>query len=337
MAKHMTTEPVRAQRKFGATSLRQVFGSFVTGVTVVTTMDAQNQPRGLTANSFTSVSMEPPLVLVCIGRSAVSHDEFCATNGFAINILSASQQRLSGLFATKAPDKFEQTAWRKERSGAPVLNEVLAWIDCAAHEKVIAGDHAILIGRVLDFGHGHGLPLGFFGGSYITFNFDQDSKSLAEHHPVIGGIVEVGERILLCRDVAGNWDIPAKRHLGAYSSGREALVKKCLALGVSIEPTFIYSIFTNDDGSLAIVYRCVTNAADARLCETGEARLFAFDKLPWAKITMQPIRTMLTRYIHERANDRFGVYVESEDGGKVGVLDGAPTAFHRYQLEKDLG
>ena len=333
----MTIEPVMAQRKFEATSLRRVFSSFVTGVTVVTTIDVQNQPRGLTANSFTSVSLEPPLVLVCIGRSVASYDEFCATNSFAINVLSANQQHLSGLFATKVPDKFEQTAWRKERSGAPVLNGVLAWIDCAMHEKVIAGDHAILIGRVLDFGHGHGLPLGFFGGSYITFNFDQDSKSVAKHHPVIGGIVEVGERILLCRDVAGNWIIPAERHLGAGSSGREALVKKCFALGVSIEPTFIYSIFTDDDGSLVIIYRCVTNIADARLCETCEARLFAFDELPWTKITMQPIRTMLTRYIHERANDRFGVYVESEDGGQVGILDGDPTAFHHYQAEENLG
>ena len=326
-----------AQRKLEATSLRRVFGSFVTGVTVVTTMDVQNQPRGLTANSFTSVSMEPPLVLVCIGKSAASHDEFCATNNFAINVLSASQQHLSGLFATKAPDKFEQTAWREERSGAPVLNGVLAWIDCAMHEKIIAGDHAILIGRVLDFGHGHGLPLGFFGGSYITFNFDQDSKSVVEHHPVIGGIVEVGERILLCRDDAGNWTIPAKRHLGAGLSGREALIKKCLALGISIEPTFIYSIFTDDDGSLVIVYRCVTDAAGAGLCEIGAAHLFAFNELPWTKITMQPIRTMLTRYIHERANDRFGIYVESEDGGQVGVLDGAPTAFDRYQPEENLG
>ncbi len=158
-------------------TLRQVFGSFMTGVTVVTTIDRQRRPRGLTANSFTSVSMEPPLVLVCIGQSAASHAEFCSTDYFAINILSVTQQSLSRLFASKAVDKFEQAMWRQERSGSPVLEGALAWIDCAVHEKITVGDHTILIGRVLDLGRNHGLPLGFFGGSYIDFDLDQDVES----------------------------------------------------------------------------------------------------------------------------------------------------------------
>lgn len=322
-----------------AAALRQVFGSFTTGVTVVTTIDRQSRPRGLTANSFTSVSMEPPLVLVCIGQSAASHVEFCATDYFAINILSVTQQPLSKLFASKAADKFEQTTWRQECSGSPVLEGALAWIDCAVHEKITVGDHTILIGRVLDLGRAHGLPLGFFGGSYITFNFDQDAESFVQQPPVIGGIIEVDGRLLLCRDAEGaGWTVPTERHLGTHANRSQRLVKKCLALGASITPTFVYSLFTDDDGSLVIVYRCVADVhadvhADAQvdMREMTTARWFDIEQLPWQDINSSPIRTMLIRYLRERDDDRFGIYVESDEGGQVGMLAGAPVAFNRYQ------
>lgn len=326
------------QHDLETVSLRQAFGSFVTGVTVVTTIDTKNRPRGITANSFTSVSMKPPLVLVCVGQSVASYDEFCATDSFAINILSDSQQFLSELFASKAPDKFEKTAWRQERSGSPVLDDGLAWIDCAVHKKIVAGDHSILIGRVLDFGRNHGLPLGFFGGSYVTFNFYRDAESLIQKSAVIGGIVEVEGHILLCRDTTGKgWTIPTERHLGAGLSGREALVEKFRVLGISINPTFVYSLFTNNDGALIIVYRCTANPTiSTRTTETQNAHLFSIDQLPWSEINEQSIRAMLTRYIHERTSENFGIYVESENGGRVGVLNGDLTSFQSYQHKEAL-
>lgn len=317
-----------------AEDLRQVFGSFMTGVTVVTTIDRQHRPRGFTANSFTSVSLEPPLVLVCIGQSAASHEEFCATDHFAINILSVTQQPLSKLFASKAADKFEQAEWRQEPSGSPILDGALAWIDCAVHEK---SPSAItpFIGRVLALGrnsdHNSGLPLGFFGGAYADFNLDKHAESLVQQPLVIGGIVEVDGRLLLCRDAGvEGWTVPIERHLDTHANRSQMLVKKCRALGVSITPTFVYSLFTDTDGSLTIVYRCAATMC-ADMHDTPTARWFDIEQLPLQEINSRAIHTMLTRYLRERDDDRFGIYVESDDGGQVGMLAGSPVAFNRYQ------
>lgn len=319
-------------------TLRRVLGSFVTGVTVVTTIDRQRCPRGMTANSFASVSLDPPLVLVCIGQSAASHDEFYVADGFAINILSAEQEELSALFASKSPDKFENIAWWRGDSGSPVLDDVLAWIDCATHKKITMGDHLIMFGRVLGLGLSQGVPLSFFNGTYTNLNIDKEINMFPPPPLMVGGIVETKGRILLCRD-EGGWTIPAECHRGIVSSGRNEFVQKCLALGFPIEPVFVYSIFTNSDGSLFTVYRCSVDA-DARIPPldlADDMRLFDIDQLPHAKISTRPMRSMLQRYIHERECDRFGIYVESADGGQVGMLNGAPTPFAHYQKRSAQG
>src|SRR5690348_18311076 len=94
--------------------LRRAFGTFMTGVTVITTHGADGSPRGFTANSFTSVSLDPPLLLVCIGKGAASLDTFLHADGFAVSILAEAQKEASGIFASKRPDKFAAVAWRSE-------------------------------------------------------------------------------------------------------------------------------------------------------------------------------------------------------------------------------
>jgi flavin reductase (DIM6/NTAB) family NADH-FMN oxidoreductase RutF len=148
--------------------LRRTFGQFLTGVTVVTTLEEDGTPRGITANSFTSVSLDPPLILVCIAKSALSHGVFASCGGFAVSILSADQREVAALFASKRRDKFDQVATSPGLSGAPVLEHSLGWFDCKTHERLAAGDHLILIGRVRDFGMRKAPPLGFFGGRYLT-------------------------------------------------------------------------------------------------------------------------------------------------------------------------
>lgn len=129
-------------------SLRTVMSCFPTGVTVVATRDADGQPLGLTVNSFTSVSLDPPLVLICINRHANSHDPLLAAPGFTVSILSGVQADIAARFATRPSDgRFEGVAWRPAPSGNPVLVECAAWLDCAIHEVVRAGDHTIVLGR----------------------------------------------------------------------------------------------------------------------------------------------------------------------------------------------
>jgi 3-hydroxy-9,10-secoandrosta-1,3,5(10)-triene-9,17-dione monooxygenase reductase component len=144
---------------------RLVMGSFLTGVTVITAHDADG-PVGLAASSFTSVSMHPPLVLFCAGSHSSSWPRIRETGHFGVNILSNEQQHVSKQMSSKVPDKFDGVTWRKEVSGSPILDEALAWIDCAIDSQHIAGDHVIVVGRVLGLGARDGEPLAYFRGHY---------------------------------------------------------------------------------------------------------------------------------------------------------------------------
>ena len=153
-----------------ARALRDAFGRFTTGVTVVTTREAGGTPRGFTANSFSSVSLDPPLVLICIGNNAHSAPAFRAAPHFAINVLCEDQQAISTLFASHAADKFERTEWVEGPHGAPLLPGSLATLVCAQHRLVDAGDHVILIGEVLETQVRDALPLGYHRGRYVSID-----------------------------------------------------------------------------------------------------------------------------------------------------------------------
>ena len=146
---------------------RQVLGHFPTGVTVITAA-TDDGPVGLCVGSFTSVSLEPPLVAFCAGDSSTSYPRIEAAGHYCVNILAEDQEEIARVFAAKGDDKFAGIGWRPSAAtGAPVINDVLAWIDCeidAIHE---AGDHWIVLGRVLDLEIGHeGGPLVFFRGGF---------------------------------------------------------------------------------------------------------------------------------------------------------------------------
>lgn len=130
-------------------SLREVMSSYPTGVTIVAGCGADGDPYGLTVNSFTSVSLDPPLVLVCIDRNATSHDRLTEAGHFSISILSADQGDIAGRFAREPPKgRFDEVLWCPSSFGDPVIVESVASLDCSLQEVVSGGDHSILIGRV---------------------------------------------------------------------------------------------------------------------------------------------------------------------------------------------
>lgn len=147
-------------------ALRQTLGRFATGITIVTTRDAAGEPQGITVNSFTSVSLTPPLVLFCIGKSSQSLEAFLACKTFNINVLAADQEALSSRFASKMENRFDGTGWREGANGAPLLPGALAALECTKHQTVEAGDHYILLGEVTASGHGEGEPLLYFASKY---------------------------------------------------------------------------------------------------------------------------------------------------------------------------
>jgi 3-hydroxy-9,10-secoandrosta-1,3,5(10)-triene-9,17-dione monooxygenase reductase component len=154
---------------FDAAQYRQVLGHFPTGVTVVTTVH-DGQPVGLAIGSFTSVSLDPPLVGFFPGKSSSSFPAIEASGSFCVNVLAADQEHLSRVFASKAEDKFQGLGWKPGVTGSPVLDGVLAWIDCDVESITEAGDHWFVLGRVrnLDAG-GSGGPLVFYRGGYGHF------------------------------------------------------------------------------------------------------------------------------------------------------------------------
>ena len=146
--------------------LRRALGQFATGVTVVTTCGEDGHRVGVTANSFTSLSLDPPLVLWCISATAPSLPAFQAATHFAINVLGANQHYLSRQFATAAEDKFAGVEFSEGPGGVPVLDGVLAHFVCRNVRQIEAGDHHILIGEIERFETGEGEPLVFHSGAY---------------------------------------------------------------------------------------------------------------------------------------------------------------------------
>jgi flavin reductase (DIM6/NTAB) family NADH-FMN oxidoreductase RutF len=128
--------------------LRQAFGTFATGVTVVTACDAQGGAHGLTANSFTSVSLDPPLVLWCVGNRSDAFELFCSSPSYAVNILPAGDEARALRFAGKGDQTIDEREYEAGLTGAPLLHGVLASLDCELREAIPAGDHVILLAEV---------------------------------------------------------------------------------------------------------------------------------------------------------------------------------------------
>lgn len=154
-------------------TLRDALGCFATGVTVVTCIDERGSPAGLTANSFTSVSLDPPLLLVCVAKQAASAPALLGASHFAVNVLQTGQRPASITFSTRVEDRFGQTEWSLGESGAPILLDSLSVFECRRHGVHEGGDHHILVGEVIKATFEPGLdPLLYFRGSYRRLHFD---------------------------------------------------------------------------------------------------------------------------------------------------------------------
>jgi flavin reductase (DIM6/NTAB) family NADH-FMN oxidoreductase RutF len=154
---------------FDSAKYRQVLGHFPTGVTVITAVD-DGTPVGMAIGSFASLSLEPPSILFCAGKQSSSWPKVQASGSFCVNILADDQEDVCRVFASKAADKFAEIGWKRSGNGSPVLDGVLAFIDCTIADVVESGDHYIVIGNVTDLDVRHeGGPLLFFRGGYGRF------------------------------------------------------------------------------------------------------------------------------------------------------------------------
>ena len=146
--------------------LRRVMGHFATGVTIITTHASSGELHGLTANAFSSVSLTPPLVLVCVDKKSESYPCFDDSKIFTVNILGDDQEMLSRKFAVSGGEKFQGVAYRLGANGAPILEGALAYLECRVIDACQGGDHTVYIGEVEEAETREGKPLLFFRGGY---------------------------------------------------------------------------------------------------------------------------------------------------------------------------
>ncbi len=302
-------------------ALRRAFGTFLTGVTVITTHDVEGRPRGMTANSFSSVSLDPPLLLVCVGKGAASFEAFNSTDSFAVNLLDAGQTELSNLFASKAADKFASVSHDRIHTGAPVLTECMTWFDCTVYNRIDAGDHIILLGEVQAFGTSPSAPLGFCRGRYAAVKDPLPPDWLASSGMINGYLIEADGDLLLAANGKGGWTLPSTPR--RIVDGRLALAG-AESLTLLPDDTFLYSVFDVSDGDPGyLIYRARLAQEAKGLTLPPGLRFFSMEDLPYGEIPVREIRTMLKRYVRESASRRFGIFVASGDGGRLAMVDEA--------------
>ncbi|MES2943310.1 MAG: flavin reductase family protein [Pseudomonadota bacterium] len=295
-------------------NFRDSLGCYPTGVTVVTTRDAEGQPRGFTANSFTSVSLDPPLVSVCLAKTAHSHAIFSAAPVFAIHVLSEAQKDISSLFASKAADKFERCEWSEGLAALPLIKNSLAIFECEAWQAVDAGDHTILIGRVAGLAHSAGRPLGYCRGAYVGYQDVAAINASSSGNAHIHALIETDEGVLLLQDAKGGCTLPGASRLGT-PGGAEGLHGVLKTLGLQATIDFVFSVYEDAQGP------CVIYRGRAQSPAAPDARLRC---VPLTALTGLPVdeatAAVLARYARERAEDSFGIYVGDEQTGAVNSL-----------------
>jgi flavin reductase (DIM6/NTAB) family NADH-FMN oxidoreductase RutF len=162
--------PLSAMSKIEKQQFRRICGKFASGITIATVLDTAGACHGMTANSFTSVSLTPPLVLVCVDHRARIREHFRIGEHFGINILSAGQKGLSDKFAGSGYNRFEGVSWYPGQTGVPLLPDVLATLECSRVNVITAGDHDIVIGEVIHADCQDGEPLVFYASQYRSLS-----------------------------------------------------------------------------------------------------------------------------------------------------------------------
>jgi len=303
---------------------RQALGTFATGVTVVTAIDEQGQPRGFTANSFTSVSLDPPLILVCIASGSAGHAVFTSSDTFCVNVLAEDQQALSMQFASPGNDRFSEIEWHQGNNGNPIIDGTITNFECDRHNIVDAGDHVILIGKVSSYEASGRSPLIYCSGSYVEFSLMQKAMEAPGSGITtrISALINCNGQIPLRREhSSGKLSLPAAGKHGNVAEP-QSLAGKLAANGLSVTMPFIYAVY-RDAASRThnVVYR---GSADS--VNTEELRDFEFvslDDIPWDDLVDNALRQLLQRYLEEYERDAFGVYVGDTEQGRVHALDTA--------------
>lgn len=156
----------RSAAPVSSDEFRRACGRFATGVSIASVLDSAGGPHGLTVSSFTSVSLEPPLILICLGHAVTNIEDFRQARYFGISVLGEDGRRISDRFAQKGHDRFDGVEWRSGETGVPLIAGALAALECTVYHRFTAGDHDIFVGEVMRACVQDGEPLIHYASRY---------------------------------------------------------------------------------------------------------------------------------------------------------------------------
>ena len=287
-------------------ALRGAFSRFMTGVTVVTGLTPKGDPVGFTANSFTSVSLDPPLLLVCPGNHLSSFEVFQSATRFGVSILAEGQEEISNMFASSKEDRFAQCDWSCPMGDIPLITGRAAGFVCDTHSSLPMGDHQVLIGQIKYFDQADVPGLGYGPDGY----FSQGKERLAQAPgggPITAGILlEQGQDIFLDTDMT-----PPLVEVAAGQSPLKAMQAALDARQIEATPDVVYAVY--DDAGLGrrIVFRGTVKGVPA------DMRRLPIAALPKLQIKDAALQSLLSRFAQEHATQRFGFYLGDQDSGDV--------------------
>lgn len=296
-------------------ALRNAFGSFMTGVTVVTARDTSGTPIGFTANSFSSVSLDPPLLLVCPGKFLSSFEAFSNCSHFAVNILAEGQEAVSNTFASFKGDRFAQVKHHLDLHDVPVIDGAIAQFSCTTQQSIPAGDHIILIGEVQDFTHTQEGGLGYASGQYFSLGLERAALENASGTVICGAIIEQNDRVLLEKTPDGFR--PPQVTRSDRGLLRQSLTESLGAQGVNVHLGAAYSVFDDVRSRTHYAY-FLANGPTAPL--TGETHAIPIRDLSSLTYTSPAIAEMMERYALESRTRSFALYLGDTLHGDVHTL-----------------
>ena len=296
--------------------LRQSLGKFVTGVTVVTTTDSDGSPRGFTASSFTSVSLDPPLVLVCIDKSAASYATFERATGYAVNVLNADQQQISVRFASKRAGKFDNVQWRPGPLSNPLLCGAAAWLDCRIHDRILAGDHLILVGKVEWFSSGPADPLAYFQGRYVAVDMGAPRPDVNMSAALVSAILTTQDSLLLLREPSGALTLPHSIGIGRPDRP-DTLLGMLHGMGVDVELRSVIGFLDERPDSTASVV--MDGLINIRGAISAACALVPFAQIQWQRLVGQGARQMVRNYLENERQSFRGSVADGTGGGAAKI------------------